>query len=206
MNSFFQKLILVSLVLVMLLCSVLSVSAYSSLEINDGYEILPIDNPDIEATRVIENSEPTAESQMTRDEFVPGVVLVSFNKGCRPSLDKLLPGFKIVGSRLIAPNVHLITFEEKTTEIVLKAVEILQASPYVRCAEPDYYMYFQPFIEGDADGDGVLSIRDATLIQKYLVNEISREQIDYLSANISRSGDLSICDATIIQKRIAGLS
>lgn len=65
-------------------------------------------------------------------------------------------------------------------------------------AEPD-------FIIGDANGDGKISIADATVIQKFLakMNSLSDEKIKI--ADINGDGRISVTDATIIQKRIAGL-
>lgn len=60
-------------------------------------------------------------------------------------------------------------------------------------------------IMGDVDGDGILSIKDSTLIQKYAVN------ITYLVPSVIKCADVSgdsvvnIMDATEIQKKLAGL-
>lgn len=57
---------------------------------------------------------------------------------------------------------------------------------------------------GDANGDGVVNIKDATLVQKFLAG---LEQMDSLSVEISDVNDdgiLTIKDATAIQKKIAG--
>lgn len=58
---------------------------------------------------------------------------------------------------------------------------------------------------GDVNGDGVISILDATEIQKYLasLSELNENQI--ILADFNKDGIISIVDATDIQKYIAGL-
>lgn len=58
---------------------------------------------------------------------------------------------------------------------------------------------------GDANMDGKLNIRDATLIQKYLAKmlSLSDEQKDY--ADFDLNGKVNVRDVTAIQKKIAGL-
>lgn len=61
------------------------------------------------------------------------------------------------------------------------------------------------FVKGDADGDGELSVKDATCIQMYLANLISEQNIDYSAAIVSGTGTVTINDATMIQMKLAGL-
>lgn len=58
-------------------------------------------------------------------------------------------------------------------------------------------------ITGDVDGDGVLSIKDATLIQKYCagIADFTAEQSRL--ADVNGDGDINIVDTTEIQKTIA---
>lgn len=58
---------------------------------------------------------------------------------------------------------------------------------------------------GDVNGDGVISILDATEIQKYLasISELNNNQISV--ADVNKDGVISIVDATEIQKFIAEL-
>lgn len=60
-------------------------------------------------------------------------------------------------------------------------------------------------IHGDADVDGVVNIKDATLIQKHLaeIEKISEKGLPLADAN--RDANISISDATTIQKFVAGL-
>lgn len=61
------------------------------------------------------------------------------------------------------------------------------------------------YLLGDVDRDGKLSIRDATLIQKYLAKlvELDKEQI--IIADITLDKKVNIKDVTTIQKKIAKL-
>ncbi len=57
---------------------------------------------------------------------------------------------------------------------------------------------------GDANGDGILSVVDATLIQRYLsgITDFSSTQIQI--ADINRDGRVSVADATTVQKKLVG--
>lgn len=64
---------------------------------------------------------------------------------------------------------------------------------------------FDTALAGDANGDGKISIADATVIQKYLakVGEISEENMKF--ADLNGDGKITVADATIIQKKLAGI-
>lgn len=61
-------------------------------------------------------------------------------------------------------------------------------------------------ILGDVDLDGVISIKDSTLISKYAVNIVAnfnKEQL--LAADVNKDGRINVMDATEVQKIIAGI-
>lgn len=58
---------------------------------------------------------------------------------------------------------------------------------------------------GDVDGDGYLTILDATYIQKYLVHLRGATTINVATADVDGDGVVSIIDATYIQKKLAHL-
>ena len=58
---------------------------------------------------------------------------------------------------------------------------------------------------GDINGDGVISIADATVIQKYLANIIDFEDGQLAAADTNGDGSVSIADATQIQKYLANI-
>ena len=62
----------------------------------------------------------------------------------------------------------------------------------------------QSFIWGDADGDGDVSIVDATCIQRHLV-EIPVPSFNMKAAIVSGEDELSIIDATLIQRKLVNL-
>lgn len=57
---------------------------------------------------------------------------------------------------------------------------------------------------GDVNGDGHITISDATLIQKYLSGMKSSEKFYSQYADFDRSGKIDIADATTIQKYLSG--
>jgi hypothetical protein len=168
-------------------------------------------------------------------DFIPGSVIVSL-KSEAPSVKTLLPDFDIESSRLITlgsstQNVYLVKFTEKTTEIVLRAIDVLNTSPYVIVAEPDYYQYVddeveeiitdtttQPIestpyvaeepkeniIKGDVDGDGRVSIMDATILQRHISGLCLVDDTNLLIADTNGDGNVNIKDVTTIQKYLVG--
>lgn len=157
--------------------------------------------------------EPTESTQTTK--YAPGRVLVSVTYGAS-SFGSMLKDFNITNIRLLTPGspsqiVYLVEFEEQTNEIVLEAIDVLSKEEHVICAEPDYIgdWAVEPIdritkVLGDADGDGELTILDATLIQRHLAKLKGSEAIDLYAANISGSGELTIVDATLVQRTLAG--
>ena len=61
------------------------------------------------------------------------------------------------------------------------------------------------FLWGDADGDGDLSILDATAIQRHLAGLEQLPDERQRAAKVSGYEELNIFDATLIQRRLAGL-
>lgn len=59
---------------------------------------------------------------------------------------------------------------------------------------------------GDVNGDGSISIDDATNIQKYLANMLDFTSEQEELADVDKNGSISIDDVTLIQKYIAGLA
>ncbi len=75
--------------------------------------------------------------------------------------------------------------------------------------EPDedgaYTVPVTPFAFGDADGDGAVTILDATAIQRHLASLTSKVEIVSTAADIDGDGEVTILDATGIQRALAGL-
>ena len=62
-----------------------------------------------------------------------------------------------------------------------------------------------PVILGDADGDGELTIIDATSIQRHLAS-LSTKSFNATAADADKDGEVTILDATAIQRKLADLS
>ena len=72
-------------------------------------------------------------------------------------------------------------------------------TPYGRIYEDS------PYFDGDADGDGRVSILDATRIQRRLANLCTKYEIVATSADVDRDGSVTILDATRIQRYKASI-
>ena len=57
--------------------------------------------------------------------------------------------------------------------------------------------------DGDADGDGEITIMDTTAVQRYLASEITLCGDVLKSADADKDGDVTIMDATKIQLYVA---
>ena len=59
-------------------------------------------------------------------------------------------------------------------------------------------------IKGDVDGDGTVTVMDATLVQKYIVNAAALTADQIVLADINGDGMVTVLDATCIQKLAIG--
>lgn len=102
----------------------------------------------------------------------------------------------------ISNNTYTYTFNESG-----------QYSVYVTCygygglddTEKIYITVNDTYQTGDANGDGVISIADATTLQKYLANIVDFDDEQLAVADTNGDGSVSIADATQIQKYLAQL-
>ena len=58
---------------------------------------------------------------------------------------------------------------------------------------------------GDVDGDGEVTVMDATLVQKYIVNLETLTDSQLKVADVNGDGEVSVLDATEIQKIVVNL-
>lgn len=65
---------------------------------------------------------------------------------------------------------------------------------------------FIEIINGDADVDGVLTVKDATHIQMYLASFVSADEIDLSICDVDVDGEINVKDATRIQMKLAGFA
>ena len=83
----------------------------------------------------------TAGAEIYDEDFTPGVVVAGVEFDA-PSIETLLKDFEIEeATETVASCVHntyLVKFKEKTKEIVLRAIEVLEKSSYVLYAAPEY--------------------------------------------------------------------
>ena len=59
---------------------------------------------------------------------------------------------------------------------------------------------------GDIDGDGEVTIKDATLIQLYCTDQITLTGDAYLAADTDQNGVISVIDSTVVRYYLAGLT
>lgn len=105
-----------------------------------------------------------------------------------------------------------------TSDIVTKSVRLSDCQPVVTTdglvkwyatngSEVSIYT-INPYdltLVGDVNGDGTVSILDATVIQKYLAGSVQLDDSRKAVGDVNGDGTISVTDATLIQKYIAGL-
>ncbi|MBQ2972543.1 MAG: dockerin type I repeat-containing protein [Ruminococcus sp.] len=144
-------------------------------------------------------------------KYAPGRVIVSLDNGTSiSSVTAGLDGLNVTDTKLLTPGsdlrIYLIYLEEQTKEIVWEAMQILNGKKGVKCAEPDFYGEFTVvpvYKNGDADEDGELSVIDATMVQRYLVD--STVAVNMVNSDMNYDGKVTILDATAIQRSLANL-
>ena len=60
-----------------------------------------------------------------------------------------------------------------------------------------------PTLKGDVDGDGLITIKDATMVQEHVARYKNLTDTSALNADVDGSGDINIVDATYIQMYVA---
>lgn len=100
----------------------------------------------------------------------------------------------------------LIDYYATTDEITIRGLSGSTAEIYATENGLNFEEIRIPTVIGDTDGDGTITIKDATCIQKALANLIPllREQKSFADAD--SDGKITIKDATAIQKTVAKLS
>ena len=67
------------------------------------------------------------------------------------------------------------------------------------CFAPDGLGY------GDVDGDGYVTNDDATMVQEYVVGNITLTDAQLIRADVNNDGDVNATDAMMIARYVAGL-
>lgn len=65
--------------------------------------------------------------------------------------------------------------------------------------------YTPSTLKGDVDGDGVVTVMDATLVQKYIVKLSTLTDSQLKIADVNGDGEITVVDATDIQKIVVNL-
>ena len=79
-------------------------------------------------------------------------------------------------------------------------------TPFLVTEDVNLYAKFVPendFVLGDVNGDGEVSIIDATLVQRHVAKIIELSDDAKLRADANKDGDISVVDATFIQRHVA---
>ena len=103
----------------------------------------------------------------------------------------------------------------ETTEIEIDRSQIRNEGKYMAVATPtrsgtlsgEVWATFNvvrvPVILGDADGDGTVTVKDVTAIQRHAAEFILLTGIEMKAADIDGDGTVTISDATVIQMYLA---
>ena len=73
-------------------------------------------------------------------------------------------------------------------------------NPTVQPTDP-----FNGMIYGDVNNDGLITIVDATIVQKYIVNKAQLDNVNQKLADVDVDGVITVKDATAVQKYIVNV-
>ncbi|MDP4120112.1 MAG: starch-binding protein, partial [Bacillota bacterium] len=102
------------------------------------------------------------------------------------------PGFQLNGSSMIYQNGNWTTYTEPTTAPTAAPTQVPTTSPV--------------FVRGDTNLDGVVNLKDATIIQKSVVGLATLSSTAMLAGDANNDGVMNLKDATLIQKYVVGLA
>ncbi|MEE1220025.1 MAG: leucine-rich repeat protein [Ruminococcus sp.] len=69
-----------------------------------------------------------------------------------------------------------------------------------------YFALVDPYLYGDTDMDGRITVKDSTTIQRYLAELEALNEDSYLLSDVDGNGEVNIVDVTVIQNYLAGVS
>lgn len=148
-----------------------------------------------------ETTAPTTESQSTAptESLTPTDPTGTVN----PS-DNTSPTDASEAQATTAPTTAS-ALETKPTITVSTETIATETNVKVHTTETTYPIEIQ-ILYGDADQNGKVNVKDATLIQKHLADIYKLEGQALICADVNRDDTINIKDATIIQKFVAGLA
>lgn len=94
------------------------------------------------------------------------------------------------------------TLKTKITSVILTLILTLSIIPIYSASAAET----QKIILGDVNGDGAITIVDATTVQQLIVDKMSMTDTQELTSDTNEDGTTSVTDATAIQKYIADKS
>ena len=119
-------------------------------------------------------------------------------------------GLDYSGSAMIYKNNSwgiyiLVTPTQPITNPTTKPTQATDPTETTKATEPDYDNDGQSYLYGDVDYSGSVTVKDATLIQKYCSGLESLSSLAQTLAKVTGNSKITVKDATAIQKKIAGV-
>ena len=118
------------------------------------------------------------------------------------------------GTNIETVNLQLqISYNDGATKTVIDSFT-LQGYDKNKIGRQTVYIVWEGFVaeftigvyaKGDANGDGKLSVADATFIQKYLAGMYTLTDVQKVAAEVTGDGKLTVSDATKVQKYLEGI-
>ncbi len=103
------------------------------------------------------------------------------------------PGLDLEGvTKLFRANNQLIDYTPAASATTVKPTETVP--------QPTTVPVTGKVLLGDVSGDGIISIRDATEIQRHAAQIIELVGNEFISADVSRDGHVTVLDATAVQR------
>lgn len=142
----------------------------------------------------------TYAQQYAADNNIPFVSLGDFSYPTEPT-EPSVPSEPETGENTVTTETVTSSSDEPGTTPTVPSSESTEpdpTEPTTKFPEGDKYLI------GDSDLSGIITVKDATLIQKYAAGLAQLDNIQRFLANCNGQGDVNVKDATQIQKFCAG--
>ena len=156
----------------------------------------------------------TGEDAKALVRFVVNLIPEEYIEAIREKAAELEPYMNVDAVKAILSVMIRTAFGEYLDEIrgaVNRLCESIDWQAVARFLEgiseviPEFPSDLEEVILGDTDGDGKVTILDATLIQRFLASEVVQSVLRFFCADADGDGSVTILDATCIQRFLAKL-
>ena len=159
-----------------------------------------------DAVKALEDAKEAMDNVMTKqdvDDEGAGA-LSNAKKNAKSDLEGYIADMSKYSEEDQAKIAQEITDGKNAIDSAKTVEEVNQALADAKAKLDEFEEITQPSVlYGDVDGSGTVTVKDATIIRKYIAGTLNK-RIDETAADVSGDGKVTVKDATIIRKYAAG--